>query len=76
MDLFLDSVPSRVRQKRVHFHSFMLDVHSRIHALNSQEGGFGGDPLPIVAHAIAQEAWLLCFDEFQVLLTTLIHHDL
>jgi len=31
MDLFYDTVPLQ-RKMRVHFHSFMLDVHSRVHA--------------------------------------------
>ncbi|XP_028073096.1 protein AFG1-like [Camellia sinensis] len=30
MDLFFDQLPSSWRKKRIHFHDFMLDVHSRL----------------------------------------------
>lgn len=51
----------------------MLDVHSRIHEVkktivrdvnSTKLQPF--DPIPPVAANIAEEAWLLCFDEFQV----------
>lgn len=68
MDLFFDTLPV-VRKRRVHFHAFMADVHERIHAWRSQlkEGKVrGDDPIKPVAEALAQEAWVLCFDEFTV----------
>jgi protein AFG1 len=64
MDLFYDSVNTNLTKRRVHFHEFMLNVHHRIfiykqkHPLN--------DAIPIVAQQLAEEAQLLCFDEFQV----------
>ncbi|MBN8531237.1 MAG: AFG1 family ATPase [Alphaproteobacteria bacterium] len=67
MDLFFEAVPGHAK-RRAHFHAFMLDVHARIHAWrkeNQAESG-NGDPIPPVAKSIAEEGWLLCFDEFQV----------
>lgn len=64
MDLFFDCAPI-VRKRRVHFHEFMLEIHDRLHALRSS-GQRVDDLLPTVAHEIAADAWLLCFDEFHV----------
>jgi cell division protein ZapE len=68
MDLFFESLPVR-RKRRVHFHAFMADVHERIHlwrqALKTGEVK-GDDPIRPVAAALAEEAWVLCFDEFSV----------
>src|SRR3954464_2299310 len=68
MDLFFEASPV-VRKRRVHFHEFMLDVHERVHAWRRKlkRGEVkGDDPIAPVAAAIAEEAWLLCFDEFHV----------
>lgn len=68
MDLFMET--SRVRRKRrAHFHEFMADVHERIHAYRQKlKAGEvkGDDPIAPVAADLAEEAWLLCFDEFSV----------
>jgi cell division protein ZapE len=64
MDLFFLSLPFE-EKRRVHFHSFMLEVHARIHALR-QDGGSHRDPLLIVAAEQAEKYRVLCFDEFQV----------
>ena len=68
MDLFFAASPV-VRKRRVHFHEFMADVHERIYALRQKAklGETNGeDPIALTAAAIAQETWLLCFDEFHV----------
>ena len=70
MDLFFETAPV-ANKRRVHFHGFMLEVHERIHAwrqANRAEGEAKGvdDALPQLAAQIADEALLLCFDEFQV----------
>ena len=62
MDLFFEVVDFAPKT-RTHFLEFMADVHERI---GEARAGVGGDPIPAVAAAIAQEAPLLCFDELQV----------
>ncbi len=65
MDLFFRSAPVE-RKRRVHFHAYMREVHARLKGL--REAGKGGkDPIPPLAREFAKEAWLLCFDELQVL---------
>jgi cell division protein ZapE len=68
MDMFFGLVPSR-RKRRAHFNDFMTDIHDRIDAhrkaLKRGEAK-GDDPIPPVASAIAEEARVLCFDEFTV----------
>ncbi len=68
MDLFMEASPVR-HKRRAHFHEFMADVHERIHVWRQKlKAGEvkGDDPIAPVAAALAEEAWLLCFDEFSV----------
>jgi cell division protein ZapE len=68
MDLFFAASPV-VRKRRVHFHEFMGDVHERVTAFRRQQKNGNGadeDPIRLTAAAIADESWLLCFDEFNV----------
>lgn len=68
MDMFLQLLPIE-RKRRAHFNDFMADAHERINAHRQalkrgetkQE-----DPIPPVAEALAEQAWVLCFDEFTV----------
>lgn len=64
MDLFFAQAEV-ARKRRVHFHRFMQDAHARIHAWK-RESEANADPIPMLANAVAAEAALLCFDEFQV----------
>lgn len=61
MDLFFETAPVG-RKRRVHFHAFMAEVHDRAHRMRKRSG----DPIPNLAAQVAEEATLLCFDEFQV----------
>ena len=74
MDLFFDSAPV-ARKRRVHFHAFMGETHALIDAWRrgdyaARKAKFGqtkgDDPIPPVAHQLAEGARLLCFDEFHV----------
>ncbi|KAK9306920.1 hypothetical protein QLX08_002549 [Tetragonisca angustula] len=72
MDLFYECCQVK-NKKRVHFHSFMVDVHNKVHEVKknivrdvSSTKLQPFDPIPPVAKSITEEAWLLCFDEFQV----------
>ncbi|HET7681414.1 MAG TPA: cell division protein ZapE [Xanthobacteraceae bacterium] len=68
MDLFFEASPV-ARKRRAHFHEFMADVHERVHVHRQQlkRGEVkGDDPIAPAAAAIAEESWLLCFDEFHV----------
>ncbi len=64
LDLFFAAalVP---RKKRLHFFAFMRDVHARLFAIRQTEPG-RADPIQPLADAIAAEAALICFDEFQI----------
>ncbi|XP_005093260.1 AFG1-like ATPase [Aplysia californica] len=72
MDMFHET-SNVARRERVHFHKFMLDVHKRIHRLKQSQpkisttlGTQPFDAIGPIAVEISEEAWLLCFDEFQV----------
>ncbi|KAJ7087415.1 AFG1-like ATPase-domain-containing protein [Mycena crocata] len=66
MDLFYSTLPPDMKRKRrVHFHAFMIDVHKRVHTVKASAGDIG-DPISPVARDLANEASVLCFDEFQV----------
>jgi cell division protein ZapE len=63
MDLFFEEIAA-TKKLRAHFNRFMMDVHAHIHAERQKPGS--SDPIPLVARSIADQARLLCFDEFQV----------
>jgi len=64
MDLFFDTADVG-RKQRIHFHRFIQDVHTRIHAWKRAHPDVS-DPIPPLADKIAAASALLCFDEFQV----------
>ncbi|KAK6297585.1 hypothetical protein J4Q44_G00321680 [Coregonus suidteri] len=71
MDMFYSHVDNGCK-KRVHFNSFMLDIHKRIHRRKQSTPQrrlgkmFTYDPILPVAMEISNETCVLCFDEFQV----------
>lgn len=67
MDLFFKTVENP-KKKRVHFNSFMLEIHEKIFNWRNehQEKARNKDPIPAIAKSIAEESIILCFDEFQV----------
>eukprot|EP00581_Thalassiosira_minuscula_P001304 CAMPEP_0183742190 /NCGR_PEP_ID=MMETSP0737-20130205/64162_1 /TAXON_ID=385413 /ORGANISM="Thalassiosira miniscula, Strain CCMP1093" /LENGTH=576 /DNA_ID=CAMNT_0025977739 /DNA_START=27 /DNA_END=1757 /DNA_ORIENTATION=+ len=65
------------KKRRLHFHSFLQDIHRRIHDLNKQLLETHGrnfhvdtskqrNPILRVAAQLSDEVTLLCIDEFQV----------
>lgn len=64
MDLFFRSAPAE-KKARIHFHEFMQQVHMQLSVM--RDGGIEEDPIPPLARNLAKGAWLLCFDELQVL---------
>ncbi|CAH8629835.1 unnamed protein product [Schistosoma margrebowiei] len=67
MDLFYECCSIDYKW-RTHFHSFMFEVHGRLHAIRSSalRNKKSFDPIPPVAKSIIDQYKLLCFDEFQV----------
>jgi cell division protein ZapE len=68
MDLFFAASAVK-RKRRAHFHEFMADVHERVHIFRQKikSGEIADDDsIGLTAAALAEEAWLLCFDEFHV----------
>jgi cell division protein ZapE len=68
MDMFFAACAVQ-RKRRAHFHQFMLDVHERLNAYRQKlkvGETLAGDPIHLVADDLAEQAWVLCFDEFHV----------
>ena len=64
MDLFFATAPVD-RKRRVHFHAFMIEVQETLHRWRQEKDG-PDDVIAALADKIADEAILLCFDEFHV----------
>jgi len=62
MDLFFEALAVKDK-RRVHFHDFMLETHAFI--FDWRKTG-QGDPIAPAAKRIADDARVLCFDEFHV----------
>jgi cell division protein ZapE len=68
MDMFFAACPVQ-RKRRAHFHQFMLDVHERLNAYRHKVKygeTIADDPVHLTADDLAEQAWVLCFDEFHV----------
>ena len=67
MDLFVKNIKTGFSVRRVHFHSFMKEVHERIkHWRESDQEGKRSNIIKSVVSEIAEGAQILCFDEMQV----------
>ncbi|KAH8957000.1 hypothetical protein BDL97_07G070100 [Sphagnum fallax] len=61
MDMFYEQLPKTWRKRRIHFHDFMINIHTRLQRSRGMT-----DPLEVVAEDIVEESILLCIDEFMV----------
>ena len=62
MDLFYQSLTSAIDCERVHFHSFMNQIHASLRAKKNLE-----NPLRVIAQEIAARVKVLCLDEFVII---------
>jgi cell division protein ZapE len=60
VDTFFDALPFK-QKMRTHFHRFMKRVHEEMRTLKGEK-----NPLTIIARRFADEARVICFDEFFV----------
>lgn len=60
MDAFFSCVPLK-HKRRMHFHHFMQEIHTRLAAMKGQ-----ADPLARLAREFSQHVRLLCLDEFHI----------
>ncbi len=60
VDTFFDALPMK-RKQRIHFHRFMHKVHNELRDLDKQQ-----NPLQTVAQHFAEQAQIICLDEFFV----------
>ena len=61
MSLFYDHVT--LPKRRVHFHAFMQELHTRMHHTTTKPGQ---DLMQLVAADLADQCMVLCFDEFYI----------
>mmetsp|Transcript_22348 Transcript_22348/g.36761 ORF Transcript_22348/g.36761 Transcript_22348/m.36761 type:complete len:531 (-) Transcript_22348:28-1620(-) len=76
LNLFYEHAPTQ-KKRRLHFHSFLQEIHQRIHVLNKQlldehgrsfhvDTNRSRNPILRIAQQVSEEVTLLCIDEFQV----------
>jgi predicted ATPase len=68
MDLFYKSLDeyTSISKQKVHFHKFMLDVHSQMHTAQQIHGMRGDAVLNTCISQIIANGKIICLDEFQV----------
>ena len=65
LDIFFENAPVK-KKRRVHFHEFMLARHAFLRDARLGRTGGQDQLITLAARQVADEARLLCFDEFQV----------
>jgi len=76
LNVFYEHAPTH-KKRRLHFHSFLQEIHQRIHILNKQlldehgrsyhvDTDKSRNPIIRIAQQVSDEVTLLCIDEFQV----------
>jgi len=65
LDIFFETSPIK-KKRRVHFHEFMLARHAFMRDARLGRAGGQDQLITLAARQVADEARLLCFDEFQV----------
>ncbi len=63
MDIFFETLPDHIPKRRVHFHEFMIEVHDYCHEQKTDRD----QSINKLTKKIANEARVLCFDEFHVI---------
>ena len=69
MDMFYNHLPPDMPARRIHFHRFMIEAQDFLHKHRQRVDKDGKDMdtwLPALARHIADNARILCFDEFHV----------
>ena len=65
MDIFYDDLPIKMK-RRVHFNSFMLDVHKRLHQIKLSSSQKATYLMSVLVDDLMELGHVICFDEFQV----------
>ncbi len=67
MDMFFDALDSE-KKARIHFHSFMSDMHIRMNEwrISSNSASGNSDPIAAIADSYAGKYSVLCLDEMQI----------
>lgn len=63
MDLFVETLPSDIPVRRVHFHAFMQEIHAAMH--EARQRGVDDAVAPVAAD-VAARVRVLAFDEMQI----------
>jgi len=63
MDIFFENIRLE-KKRRIHFHDFMKEVHSKIYSIGQKNKKI--DPVQVFARQFVEKSKLLCFDEMEI----------
>ena len=63
MDIFFENIRLE-NKRRMHFHDFMKEVHSKIYSIGQKNKNI--DPVQVFAKKFIEKTKLLCFDEMEI----------